>query len=129
MDAETTRPVTAEEAPAPARPRRGYFLPGTIALVVLAVLAVVIEVTGQQSRTPSTLTGTDVATGIAEAIQVSSRPAEADPPDVRCPAQEPERRGLVFDCTLVAPGHPTRTIRVTETSSSGLYRYEVVPAG
>jgi hypothetical protein len=103
------------------RPKRGYLLPGTIALVVCAVIAVVIDLAGIQSRTPSSLAGRQVEAYLSQSLQYLH--PQAAPPQVRCPANEPLRAGLSFDCSLLAAGRPPATIVVTETSASGTFRY------
>ena len=107
-----------EGRPVPAR--RGYLLPGLIALVVLGVLAVLIDVVGLQHRAPRTLAGPDVATLIAQDLQ--TRTGAHQPPQVRCPASEPVRAGVEFTCEEQAAGG-TRTIRVRETSAGGAFTF------
>jgi hypothetical protein len=119
-------------APGPAaggrpRPKRGYLLPGTIALVVCAAIATVIDVTGIQSHTPSSLPGSQVATFLSQSLQYTH--PQATPPQVRCPADEPLRAGLSFRCVLVRPGHPDADILVTETSAHGTFRYQPPASG
>lgn len=124
MATEAAAPAAAAT---PAKPKRGYLLPGTIALVVLGGLAAVFGVVGLQTHYPRTLAGPEEATLISQALQARARHGEAVPPTVRCPAVEPVRRGLVFDCTLVRPGGRAQTIRVTETNARGSTSYEVEP--
>ncbi|HLH47318.1 MAG TPA: hypothetical protein VKV25_09170 [Acidimicrobiales bacterium] len=104
------------------RPKRGYLLPGTIALTVLAAGAALFAVVGLQTHYPGHLAGPEVASQIGVDIQTRSARAEALPPTVRCPAREPVRAGYVFHCTLVRGGRATRTITVTE-GGGGSYRY------
>jgi hypothetical protein len=108
-------------------PRRGYLVPGVIALVVCAALAVVIDLVGLQSHTPTTLVGSEIATDISQAIQ-SSR-GDTSPPEVRCPASEPMRAGTAFDCTLLQAGRPPTPIRVSETGSTGGFHFVVGRTG
>lgn len=114
-------------APADTRPlprRKGYLLPGAIALVVLAAIAVVIDVAGLQSRVPRTLNGASTAQQVADAIE--SQQALTSPPSVHCPASEPVRAGVVFYCTLDRKGTPRRWVRISEYSDAGDYHLAVV---
>ncbi|MHB1928884.1 MAG: DUF4333 domain-containing protein [Acidimicrobiales bacterium] len=103
--------------------KRGYYLPGIIALVVLVGMSVVFALTALRSYDPRVLHGPDVAQSLAEGLQVG-----ATPPTVRCPAAEPRRPGVVFDCTLLRPGRAPRTIQVTVTTPQSL-RYRLLPTG
>jgi hypothetical protein len=110
----------ASPGPAPGtrpRPKRGYLVPGIIALVVCATIGIVIDLAGLQSRTPSTLAGRQLDALVSQSLQATH--PQRTPPQVRCPATEPERTGLVFDCSLVRPGRHDGVIRVTELSGSG----------
>ena len=114
MSAPAAPPAPASPRAAPPRRRRGYFLPGGIALAVLAVLAVLIDQIGLAHRTPSTLSGPDTATAIAQGIQAAA--SDHRLPQVRCPASEPVRAGLRFTCTEIASaGAAPRAIAVVET--------------
>ncbi len=101
--------------------RRGYLVPGLIALIVCAGLAALIDVTVLQSHTPSRLVGSEVATQLAQAIQADR--SEAQPPVIHCPPSEPLRAGRVFYCTLVRPGHNDAVIKVTEASTAGQFHF------
>lgn len=103
----------AGRAPRP-RGKRGYFVPGIIALVVCAGIATLIDVTGLQTRTPSRLAGPQVETFLSQAIQ--ARDALSAPPTVTCPGTEPLRAGVAFSCTVVLHG---RTERVAVTEGRG----------
>jgi hypothetical protein len=116
----------AEETGRPTPPRRGYLVPGIIALAACAIIAVVIDVAGLQSHTPTTLVGSQVAQDVSNTLQYQGLGSS---PDVRCPAKEPLRVGLVFDCTLVRSGRPAETIRVTVRSKSGGLHIQPLPAG
>ncbi len=127
-DAELRCPFGAPASTAPGsrpRPKRGYLLPGTIALVVCAVIAIAIDVAGLQSHTPSSLPGRQVEAFISQGLQYAH--PQASPPQVRCPADEPLRAGYAFDCVLVTAGRTPATIRVTETSARGTFRYAPPP--
>src|ERR1700722_10017793 len=110
--------VSPAEAPAGSRPRpkRGYLVPGIIALGVCAALGVIIDVAGLQSHTASHLAGADVEVLVSQSLQAAT--GQHSPPQVRCPAEEPRRAGVTFDCTLLRAGRPPAVITVTETSSS-----------
>ncbi|HET9691778.1 MAG TPA: DUF4333 domain-containing protein [Acidimicrobiales bacterium] len=123
-------PEAAAPTVAPAarsgRGRRGYLVPGSIALVVLAVLAVVIDLVGLTHRTPDTLAGPDVATRIAQGIQAGA--GDHRLPQVSCPTSEPARAGVRFTCAELPPGGGAPiTIQVTETGAAS-YTWHPVPA-
>ncbi len=105
--------------------RRGYLVPGLIALAVLAVIAVAIDVIGLQPSTPTTLAGPDVATLIAQGMQ--ARSGASQPPQIRCPSAEPVRAGVQFTCQLDAVGG-ARTILVQETTGQGTFTWKELPA-
>jgi hypothetical protein len=113
-----------EEIGRPLPRRRGYLVPGAIALVVLGVIALVIDVAGLQSHTPSTLVGTEIATDVSQAVQASQN--LGSPPQVHCPAREPLRAGLVFECTLLRPGRAAEGVRVTEESKGGDFHIQLL---
>ncbi|MCU4184713.1 DUF4333 domain-containing protein [Acidiferrimicrobium sp. IK] len=117
---------TPTHAPGRSRPaRRGYLVPGLIALAVLAVLAVGIDLIGLRHPTPKALNGPDVATLIAQDMQ--TRTGASQPPQITCPASEPVRAGLEFDCRLHQAGG-VRTIQVRETSAEGAFGWSELPA-
>ncbi len=99
------------------RPKRGYLVPGIIALVVCAAMATVIEFGGLRSHTPPSLAGHDVEALVSQRLQATH--PQGSPPQVRCPAVEPLRAGLSFDCVFLEGGRPAGTIRVTELSAAG----------
>lgn len=119
MSSEAGPPVAA-----PARPRRGYWVPGLIALAFLVTLSVVFVLVGVVSHVGRTLPGPVVANDLALDLESGGHT-----PAVHCPAEEPRRAGVVFECTADTPGGPRRTIRVTETSERGGFRYRLLPAG
>lgn len=104
------------------RGKRGYFVPGLIALVVLAVLGGVANFAGLDHAGPNHLAGPDVETFLAQAIQSSNGLSE--PPSISCPASEPVRAGFHFTCTWQRAGGD-RPVSVTETDSRGQFRYSV----
>ena len=122
MPAPAAPTALAPPAARPPRRRRGYLVPGAIALAVLAVLAVLIDEIGLAPRTPSTLSGFDVATAIAQGIQAA--PGDHRLPQVHCPASEPVRAGLRFTCSEVpSAGASPRPIAVVETGG-GAYTWQ-----
>jgi hypothetical protein len=110
-------PVGGATADGRPKPKRGYFIPGIIALVVCATIAVVIDLAGIQSHPPTTLTGHQVEAFVSQSLQATH--PQRDPPQVRCPATEPLRSGITFDCSVIRAGRPSSTIRVSETSRQG----------
>jgi hypothetical protein len=95
--------------------------------VVCAGIALVIDLAGIQSHTPSSLPGSQIATFLSQSLQYSH--PQAAPPQVRCPADEPLRDGFSFDCVLVRADRPDATIAVTETSAHGTFSYRPPPSG
>lgn len=111
---------------APARTGRrgkGYFLPGVIALLALLGLGLFVGAGDLDHRAPTSLDGTAIASQISLAIQADQNSASA--PSIICPAKEPVRAGLQFDCTL--GGHPSKTVRVTEVDSRGRVQWSLTP--
>lgn len=133
----TTRPDHPPDAPAPdepdeARPSRrpapgrrakGYFLPGVIALGALLAIGVFFVGAGDLQHPANTqLAGADIESEIALAIQAQQNSTRA--PAVTCPAREPVRPGLHFQCTVAAGrGRPVRPVYVTEVDGRGRIRW------
>lgn len=112
----------------PVRRRRGYFLPGAIALVALLVIGAAVGAGDLSHPAPRTLNGTDMASQIAFGVQEQQNTHTL--PQVSCPAHEPVERGLQFRCSLSSgPGAPARSILVTEVDSRGNLRWAFAPAG
>jgi hypothetical protein len=119
-------PADPGPAPAPAPgARRGYLLPGVIALVALVAIGAAAGAGDLDHSRPSTLHGPDVAHELALGIQAQqgSRPL----PDVRCPATEPVHDGWQFACRLVGRA-PDRSVRVTEIDGRGHLRWRIGPS-
>jgi hypothetical protein len=128
VDAGLTCPFGAPAETGRPRPaRRGYLLPGLIALFVCAAVAIVFDLTGLQSHNPKRLAGSEVETFLAQAVQAGH--PQSSPPQVHCPGSEPLRAGVVFSCTMTRTGRGPATIRVTETSSAGVFHYKVLSSG
>lgn len=122
-----TQAARADAAPGPAqappsassgrRGRRGYFLPGAIALAALLLIGGAIGAGDLVHPAPSRLRGPEIASQIALGVQVQQNSATA--PHVTCPAVEPVRIGYHFDCTLVAGRGAPVTVAVTEFNGRG----------
>lgn len=106
------------------RSTRGYFIPGMIALVVLAVGGGIANFGGLDHAAPKRLAGPDVETFLAQAIESSN--GLASPPHIKCPSSEPVRDGLAFTCTWHRTGGD-RPVRVTETGH-GQFHFALGPA-
>ncbi len=119
MSAETDTPAGR---PPPAR--RGYWVPGLIALGFLVAVSVLFAAVGLDSRVGRTLPGPVVAGYLSLDLE-----SGGSTPAVHCPAEEPRRAGVRFTCTATRSGRPTETIQVTETSATGGFRYRLLPAG
>jgi hypothetical protein len=107
--------------PTPRR-RRGYWIPGLIAIAVLTAIGVAFGAGDLNHRSPSVLHGSDVAQQIALGIQAQQNLQR--PPDVRCPATEPVRNGWRFVCTRVGAG-PAKPIHVVEIDERGRLRWSL----
>jgi len=121
-EADAVRPAAPSASGASAAPagpvvrkRRGYFLPGTIALIALLGLGLFVGAGDLQHRAPTVLHGPDLAGQIALAVQAQQ--GSRSTPTVTCPPTEPVRQGLTFQCRLA--GHPDRTLVVTEVDGRG----------
>lgn len=104
------------------RSKRGYFVPGLIALVVLAAGGGLANFAGLDHSAPSHLAGSDVQTFLAQAIQAKDGTTKL--PEIRCPASEPVKAGHTFTCTWEKAGAATRVL-VTETDARGQFRFRV----
>lgn len=116
----TTGATTPGAVSGSGRHRKGYFLPGAIALLALLGLGVFLAGGGDLSHPAArTLDGPTIASQIALGIQTEQNTAHA--PSVSCPAAEPVRQGLQFTCTAGPP--PARTVYVTEVDGRGRIRW------
>lgn len=110
----------------PARPaagsRRGYFVPGLIALLALVGLGAAFNIGGLDHQRPSRLDGAQVASTVAQGLQAQRR--LPSPPSITCPPSEPVRAGLRFSCRWQEP-RGTRTVQVTELGDRGQFRFTV----
>jgi hypothetical protein len=111
-----TTPAPAVAEGPRGRRRRGYWIPGLIALAVLLAIGLAFGAGDLDHGGPTTLAGPEIAQNLAGAIQASE--GTPSPPTVHCPHSEPARAGLHFVCTATAAG-TTRTVRVTEINGRG----------
>ena len=86
----------------PSRRRRGYWIPGLIALAVLLGIGLAFGAGDLDHSGPTTLAGPEIAENLAGAIQASE--GTPSPPTVHCPHSEPARAGLQFVCTVGEAG-------------------------
>lgn len=108
---------------------KGYFLPGTIALVALLAIGLFFVGAGDLAHPADRrLAGADISQQIALAIQ--AREATTTAPAVKCPASEPVRQGYRFECARAgaAPGTASRPVYVTEVDGRGSIRWSYTPA-
>jgi hypothetical protein len=106
--------------------RRGYLIPGLIAMAVLLAIGVALGAGDLDHRSTSGLHGSDVAQQLALAIQAQS--GLHTPPDVTCPATEPVRQGFRFSCSITGNGS-TRVVDVEETDGRGHLRWQLSQPG
>jgi hypothetical protein len=104
------------------RPRRGYFLPGVIALGALIVIGLSVGAGDLEHPAPTTLDGSEIAAQIALGVQAQENASH--PPTVTCPAREPVRAGVRFQCHL---GRPGPTVYVTEVDGRGRVHWSLTP--
>ncbi len=103
------------------RPRRGYFLPGVIALGALLGIGTAFGAGDLVHQAPRVLSGAEVASQVELGLQ-----AELDTvsqPYVTCPASEPVKAGLTFTCLEHPRTGPARPISVTEIDAHGQLRF------
>jgi Domain of unknown function (DUF4333) len=123
---QTVHDQSGEAGSKSRRSKRGYFIPGLIALVVLAVGGGLANFAGIDHAGPNRLAGPDVETFLGQAIEAQDHLASA--PSIRCPASEPVRVGLTFTCTWQrAAGN--RPVTVAETDARGQFRFSVGRGG
>jgi Domain of unknown function (DUF4333) len=120
LRAGSGEPVAAADRPPPAR--RGYWIPGLIALAALLAIGLAFGAGDLNHRSPSTLQGVQVAQQLALAIQAEDGTHAV--PDITCPASEPVRAGVQFVCTMAGTGSP-RPIEVSEIDGRGHLRWHV----
>lgn len=105
--------------------RSTYLRSGLTALVVVLVVGVLMNYFLLKPRAPGVLDGQVVSQRISQAIQFNTRtPLKGS---IDCPAQEPQRAGLQFTCTLVAGSRRT-PVTVHETDGHGDFTFHVAQA-
>lgn len=109
----------------PTARRRGYLVPGLIALAALVVIAVILDTTHRPDASPHRLDASETAARIAQGYQEDHH--LASPPPVHCPNDEPVVAGRRFDCQLERGNGPL-TVAVTETGGGDII-YRVLGAG
>lgn len=102
--------------------KRGYFVPGLIALAVLLAGGALATAGGLSHASPTRLDGTHVGTLIAENYQNNHR--LESPPPVQCPNNEPVAAGHQFVCQLLRSNGGPLPVQVTETGN-GQITYQV----
>jgi hypothetical protein len=123
-----TTPAPAVAEGPKGRRRRGYWIPGLIALAVLLGIGLAFGAGDLVHGGPTTLAGPEIARDLAQAIQASE--GTPSPPTVHCPHSEPAKAGLQFVCTVTGAGAGAgagaaagagakRTVHVTETNGRG----------
>jgi Domain of unknown function (DUF4333) len=115
-------PAPTEPAGGPPRRRRGYFLPGIIALAALLAIGAAIGAGDLSHPAPKTLGGPDVASELAFGIE--GQVGATSPPPVSCPATVPVRDGYRFRCTTILHGSP-RPVAVVEIDTRGHLRWSL----
>ena len=105
--------------------RRGRWVPGIIALAALLAIGIVFGAGGDLTHpAPRTLAGRDVASQVALGIQSEKGLGQA--PQLHCPASEPVRVGLTFECTAGGlPSKSSATVEVTEIDNRGHLRWRL----
>lgn len=106
----------------PRRGRRGYFLPGAIALAVLLAIGTAIGAGDLGHQPPKSLGGPDVASELAFGLE--GQTDSNSPPPVTCPATIPVRDGYQFRCTARLHGAP-RAVEVVEIDGRGHLRWSL----
>jgi Domain of unknown function (DUF4333) len=109
-------------APSGRRGRRGYWVPGLIAMAVLLVIAVAVGAGDLDHSAPRVLDGADIASQIGLGIQTQRGAATA--PAVHCPKSEPVRSGWKFECSLQQAGK-TVPVQVVELDQHGQLSWHI----
>ena len=105
--------------------RRGYWIPGAIALAVLVVLALAFGAGDLTHPAPRTLSGPDIESELALGIQTQQR--WASPPTLHCPDNVPVKEGYRFECKLDAGG--LVAVDVVEVDGRGRLQWSLTPGG
>jgi hypothetical protein len=112
------------QSQARSRGRRGYWIPGIIALTVLVAIAIGFGAGDLTHPSPRTLAGQDVEAELSLGIQAQQ--GSSSPPVVHCPGSEPVLAGHAFSCTLVT-GESTEVVSVVEIDRRGRLRWSITP--
>lgn len=102
--------------------KRGYFIPGMIALAVLLVGGGIVDAAAFSHGSPHRLPGPLISAQIADNYQGNH--GLASPPPVRCPGDEPVTAGHHFTCQLLRANAAPLAVSVTETGG-GQVSYQV----
>ena len=115
-----------QSAPAPSgrRGRRGYWIPGLMAMAFLLIIAVAVGAGDLDHSAPRSLQGPDIASQIALGIQTQQGTARA--PDVHCPGKEPVRSGWQFECSVTQAGGSV-PVEVVELDQHGQLSWHLGP--
>jgi len=114
-----------QDAGGTGRPRRrGYWIPGAIALAVLVVLALAFGAGDLTHPAPRTLSGPDIESELALGIQTQQR--WASPPTLHCPGTVAVKEGHRFSCTLDTAGGPI-PVDVVEVDGRGRLQWSLPP--
>lgn len=105
--------------------RRGRWVPGIIALAALLAIGIVFGAGADLTHpAPHSLAGRDVANQVGLGIQSEKGLTRA--PLLNCPASEPVRAGLTFECTATRlPSASSARVEVTEIDNRGHLRWRL----
>jgi hypothetical protein len=104
--------------------RRGYWVPGFIALAALVIIGLLFGAGDLSHPAYTSINGPDIEQQISEAMQAEQN--SANPPDVSCPRREQVKLGLAFDCTARTPSGQ-QVVHVTEIDNRGEIRWSLSP--
>jgi hypothetical protein len=116
--------VEAAPAPTGRRGRRGYWIPGLVAMAFLLIIAVAVGAGDLDHSAPRNLQGADIASQIALGIETQQGTASA--PDVHCPEKEPVRSGWQFECSVTQAGRSV-PVDVVELNQHGQLSWHLGP--
>jgi Domain of unknown function (DUF4333) len=116
--------VQAGPAPSARRGRRGYWIPGLIAMAFLLIIAVAVGAGDLDHSAPRNLEGPDIASQIA--LGIESQQGTANAPDVHCPKNEPVRSGWQFECSMTLAGRSV-PVEVVELDEHGQLSWHLGP--
>jgi hypothetical protein len=94
-------------------------------MTVLLLMALALGAGDLDHQTPRSLDGPEVAGQVATWLQ--ARQGLEAPPKVLCPASEPIRVGLTFDCSTKRAG-VTATVQAVELNSQGQLKLAILGA-